>query len=152
MNLMYSFFLILFFSNPFKFLPTLSTQTGTLQINIQHIQDQKGTIKVALFNSEETFLKDSDAYLTNSISVHQNNTVEVVFKDLPFDTYTAAIFHDVNSNNSLDKNFLGVPKEPYGFSNNAKSKWGPPKYEDAKFELSQAHLLIQLDVKRWSQQ
>ena len=66
--------------------------------------------------------------------------------------YTAAIFHDVNNNGKLDKNLLGVPTEPYGFSNNARSKWGPPKYDTAKFQLNQDQLLLQIEVKKWSKE
>ena len=73
--------------------------------------------------------------------------------DLPYgENYTIAIFHDVNDNGKMDKNFVGVPKEPYGFSNNARSKWGPPKYEIAKFELNQKVLKINAAVKTWSRQ
>ena len=58
----------------------------------------------------------------------------------------------LNNNNKLDTNLFGIPKEPYGFSNNARSKWGPPKYEIAKFELNQKVLNISAAVKVWSKQ
>jgi uncharacterized protein (DUF2141 family) len=48
-------------------------------------------------------------------------------------TYAVSVLHDVNSNGDLDTNFLGIPKEPLGFSNGAKPKMGPPSFDAAKF-------------------
>ncbi|MNT83012.1 hypothetical protein D3C72_2228260 [compost metagenome] len=46
------------------------------------------------------------------------------------------VYHDENNNGKLDKNFIGMPKEPVACSNNAKGFMGPPKYEDAKFIIT----------------
>jgi uncharacterized protein (DUF2141 family) len=59
-----------------------------------------------------------------------------VFTDLPAGVYAVSVFHDENMNQKLDKNFVGVPKEGYGASNNPKKKMGPPSFEEAKFQLS----------------
>ncbi len=149
------FYLILFLFTPSIILQEASlttNQTGNLRLQLQNIQPQKGSIKVALFNSKETFLDNKAAYLNKSLEVDQKNTVDISFSNLPYGMYTAAIFHDVNNNGKLDKNLLGVPTEPYGFSNNARSKWGPPKYDTAKFQLDQDQLLLQVEVKKWSRQ
>ena len=45
--------------------------------------------------------------------------------------------HDENGNGELDANFVGIPKEPWGFSNNAKGKFGPPKWEDVQFSIGE---------------
>jgi len=50
--------------------------------------------------------------------------------------YAVSVFHDENMNQKLDKNFVGVPKEGYGASNNPKKKMGPPSFEETKFQLS----------------
>lgn len=51
--------------------------------------------------------------------------------DIPAGQYAIGVFHDVNANNSLDTNFFGVPKEQYGFSNNATGNFGPPSFDAA---------------------
>ena len=56
--------------------------------------------------------------------------------ELPPGTYAIGIFHDVNLNNKMDNNFFGIPKEQYGFSNNASAFLGPPAFEAAAFELN----------------
>ena len=56
--------------------------------------------------------------------------------ELASGTYAIGIFHDVNLSNKMDNNFFGVPKEQYGFSNNARAFFGPPNFEDAAFKLN----------------
>ena len=51
--------------------------------------------------------------------------------ELPAGTYAIGIFHDANLNNRLDNFFFGIPREQYGFSNNARGFMGPPSFEDA---------------------
>lgn len=55
----------------------------------------------------------------------------VVLKDLPDGPLALTLYHDVNANAKLDTNALGIPSEPYGFSNNAMGNFGPPKFEQA---------------------
>ena len=50
--------------------------------------------------------------------------------------YAFSFFHDLNNNKKLDTNFLGIPKEPYGFSNNKKGRFGPPKFSEASLEIN----------------
>lgn len=69
-----------------------------------------------------------------------------VLKDIPLGTYAIAISQDVNGNGKQDTNWIGIPKEPYGFSNNAKGKMGPPDFEDAKFELTK-DLVINIELR-----
>ena len=60
-------------------------------------------------------------------------------------TYAVGLYLDVNGNNRMDKNFLGMPKEQYGFSNNAKGRFGPPSFEDASFNLVD-RLTLEIDL------
>ncbi len=55
---------------------------------------------------------------------------------LPPGTYALGLFHDLNGNGVLDKNLFGIPKEPYGFSNNARGRLGPPSFEDAAISVT----------------
>ncbi len=55
------------------------------------------------------------------------------FEDIPPGTYALAVIHDENMNGKLDTNWLGVPKEGYGFSNDVKAVRGAPSFSDASF-------------------
>ena len=68
------------------------------------------------------------------------------FDNLPFGEYGVSAYHDENKNEELDANWIGIPKEGVGASNNAKGKMGPPKYEDAKFEFIEGGQKIQFDM------
>ena len=133
-------------------LVTFFSDTGTIHLTVQDIQTAKGSMKIAVFNSADSFLEDDKAIQAYSVPVEDNQDLTVSFDPLPYGTYTIAIFHDVNDNGKLDTNFMGIPKEPYGFSNNARSKWGPPKYEAARFDLQEAEVRTFITVKSWIKQ
>jgi len=71
----------------------------------------------------------SDAILSSSIS----GITELHINDLPEGQYALAIYHDENGNDELDTNWLGIPKEPIGFSNSKMRTFGPPGFEDCAF-------------------
>ncbi|MEM6320923.1 MAG: DUF2141 domain-containing protein [Bacteroidota bacterium] len=128
-------------------------QTATIHLSIENIQRVKGSVRIAIYEGENDFLKDDQAVVTKVVLVEKLEPLTVKFPNLPFgSTYTIAIYHDENDNNKLDTNFMGVPKEPYGFSNNAPSKWGPPKYEEAVFTLNESDKYMVITVKKWSKQ
>jgi len=116
---------------------------GTLTIRITDLKKNKGFVMVALFNKESKFLKTFD--ITKRKKVTEKEDV-IVFKALPFGTYAVSVFQDINGNNSLDGNFLGIPKEPYGFSNNPSTMFGPPKFKKASFSLKAKHKQITIKL------
>ena len=59
------------------------------------------------------------------------------FEDLPPGTYAVQVMHDENDNGKLDSNFLGIPSEGYGFSNNPRVM-RRATFEEARFELPAA--------------
>lgn len=103
-----------------------------ITVNIENLDSNKGHIYTALYNSETSFL--SKGYKSN-ISAIKNNSCTVVFKDVPKGVYAVSFFHDENENKKMDTSFLGIPSEDYGCSNNATGFMGPPKWDDAKFEV-----------------
>ena len=111
----------------------IKTQKATLKITITNIKKIKGNLLVAVFDDESKFLKDFNLAKGKKISA---NTHEFVFKDLSLGIYAVSVFQDANKNNSLDTNFLGIPKEPYGFSNNPSTLFGPPNFEKASFQIN----------------
>ncbi len=126
--------------------------TSTLNLSIQNIEKATGNIMVAVFEGEENFLKDDKAVASKIALVEKTGSLKVSFPNLPHGDYSVAVYHDVNGNQKLDTNFFGVPTEPYGFSNNARSKWGAPKYNVARFQLNQLEQNMVIDVKKWSKQ
>ena len=107
-----------------------------LTIKISNIEKTKGEIKVGVFNTEHHFLKEGAAIKNYTIKVEKNTAV-LTITDLPKGEYAISMYHDENSDNECNRNFIGIPKEAYGFSNNIKPKMSAPKYKDCKFDFSE---------------
>jgi uncharacterized protein (DUF2141 family) len=112
-----------------------SEEVGTLTINITGFPNNNGLAMVSLHNSAEQFYEKEKAFRAVKIPI-KDKKATCEFKDIPKGTYAVRLYQDENGNGKLDKNFVGYPKEPYGISNNAKSKMGHPKYEKAKFAFT----------------
>lgn len=111
------------------------SQQHTLTIEIEGFENDKGQLVLGVCNKKENFLKE---FAYGDVVKIKNKKATVVIKNLPSGEYAISLFHDVNSNNILDKNMFGIPSEDYGFSNNASGTFGPPKYEDVKFNLNES--------------
>ena len=108
-----------------------------IEVTVKNVKESKGTIRVALFNNETDFLEQA---LESKVVKASATETNVVFDNLKPGEYAISVIHDVNENKELDKGFMGIPKEPYGFSNDARGKFGPPSYEESK-------LIVKGDVK-----
>lgn len=129
-----------------------TNSTGTIDLEIQNIQQAKGSVLIAIYRGEENFLEDGQEIVTKAVLVEKEGALTVSFDNLAFGEYSIAIYHDVNDNKKLDTNLVGIPNEPYGFSNDARSKWGPPKYRDAQFNLNQNRQEMVIQLKKWIKQ
>jgi uncharacterized protein (DUF2141 family) len=107
---------------------------GDLTIEISGITPGRGQIYVAVYDRPETF-PTAGQQRTGQILEATGQSLVVHFEDLPPGEYAAVAFQDLNGNGKLDKNFLGMPKEPYGFSNGARGSAGPPKFAAAAVTL-----------------
>ncbi len=117
-----------------------SAGAATLTVHVTGARNAKGQIRASLFQSAKGFPGDaSQAIQTQAADIDpQSLSAQIVFTGLLEGVYAVSVFHDENMNRKLDKNFLGIPKEGYGASNNPKKKMGPPDFEEAKFQLSGA--------------
>lgn len=103
----------------------------SLTVTISNIESNEGTIQVGLYNSKSSFL--STPYISTSIQA-KTGSVQVVLKNVPKGVYAISLYHDKDDNKELNT-FFKIPTEPYGVSNNAKGKFGPPNWEEAKFSI-----------------
>jgi len=119
-------------------------QTANLTLRISNIEGVKGNISIAIFNSPEGF-PDSDTYFIGKKIPIKSKKFEYVFNNLPTGEYAIAIYQDINKNGKLDKNWFGIPVEPYGFSYIKKGKTGSAKFTDATFELKE-NLVLHINL------
>ena len=122
---MKNLFLVLSF---LSFFPFFSFGQFTLRVEISGLQSSDGQVLLE-FNNEKG---EKMLGITEKVS---DNQCLVVINDLKPGKYAFKYFHDKNVNNKLDLKWMGIPKEGFGFSNNAKGTFGPPSFEKMIFVL-----------------
>jgi uncharacterized protein (DUF2141 family) len=125
--------------------PTAPT-AGTIVVNVLGVSAGEGTIFALLYGQDEGFPVKEGKAMRRTAEKAAIPMVTLRFTDVPFGTYAVTLFHDVNNNNKLDTNWIGIPKEPVAVSNNAKGKLGPPKFKDAKFDLHEPTKQISIQL------
>ena len=112
---------------------------NTIEVEIINFASDKGVAQIGLFNTETSFL--DKVYKGKEVKIKDQKVV-AIFSDIPDGTYAISVFHDKNKDEKLNT-FLGIPTENYAASNNAPSKFGPPKWKDAKFEVRNGEIVKQ---------
>lgn len=117
-----------------------------LQVTVKNIKGHKGDILVGLFDNDKDFPRNA---IDGKVAKASGNEITVVFENVKPGKYAVSVLHDANRNKDLDKNKLGIPKEGFGFSNNAMGAIGPPSFEKAQIDLQpdQKDLDISIDMK-----
>lgn len=123
-----------------------SSDKGTLIVKIVGFDNNKGECRIALDKLKNVFESGDSVFIGKVIPI-VNNEVYLEFKSLEFGNYAIKVFHDENTNRELDSNFLGIPTEDYGFSNNASSWFGPPSWENAVFLFNHVEMTIEISVE-----
>ena len=106
--------------------------TGDLVVIITGLENNDGQIMIALNNSEEDYNAKGRAFRSIKTEIEQL-TFSWSCTAIPFGEYAVKVYHDEDGDGELDTNFLGIPTEYYGFSNNARGSFGPASWDDAKF-------------------
>ena len=112
-------------------------KAADLEISIENAPLQ-GTVILMIFDSPNSFGDLRTPHKKESFQLNGNSTITL--KGLAPGEYAYVLFHDTNLNGFLDKNFIGIPKEPLAFSNNYQPK-GPPSYEKAAFKVAEEDTL-----------
>jgi uncharacterized protein (DUF2141 family) len=120
------------------------SKTASLTITVLGFENSSGVAKVAIVNSKENYDAEKP-YKGYNFKIINNRVVKTLA--LPHGEYAVKVFHDENSNDELDTRMFGIPKERYGFSNNAKGSFGPPKYSAAVFILDSEKKQITINLK-----
>jgi len=106
---------------------------------------------VAVFSHPDSFLKEGHECWRRRIMSFSSGHHNLEIADLPHGQYAIAVYHDVNGNGKLDKNLLGIPSEPYAFSNNPRAKWKRPDFLDSQVQFNTARLNLVLELLNWKE-
>lgn len=115
----------------------LAAMADNLRVIVSNVKSDKGSVVVWVYAGPDRWLSD-DVFLKQDLPVAGNRAGDTVTLELalPPGEYALSVFQDVDGNGEMARNFMGIPKEPAGLSNNAVARFGPPKYKDAKFEIA----------------
>jgi uncharacterized protein (DUF2141 family) len=103
-------------------------------ITLQGVKKAAGSIVLCLWSGEDGF-PDCESGKAIKRIVVPASARSARFENVPAGTYGISGFHDANNNGKLDSNFLGLPLEAVGMSNNPKLN-GPPRFKPARFAIS----------------
>ena len=120
-----------------------------LYLEIQGIKESRGAIQVAVFRKEAGFLDPDKAWFKAVYPVREKGSMRIPVPDWVDGHYAVSCFHDVNGNQELDKNLLGIPIEPYGFSNNARPKFRAPNWGEARVYVNDAEKPLTVRLETW---
>lgn len=123
-----------------------ASQAKIIRVEIGGLRDNKGQVLCALYSSADGFPKNSEKALARVSSAISDKQAVCEFSVLAPGTYAVSVFHDENSNGKLDTNFMGIPREGVGASNNAKGHFGPPKFDAAAFHFSTGRLDLKITI------
>jgi len=142
------FIVIIFILNPLTIAQNSldKVKVGNLTVLISNLKNNKGDLKIGLFNSEDSYNGKKQKFIGAIIKI-QNKKVIWEVNDIPFGEYAIKAFHDEDSDDKIDTNILGIATESYGFSNNVTGLFGPPSFDKAKFLFNSDSMKIELNLK-----
>ncbi len=114
---------------------TTNILAGDIVVNVVDILNTKGKLAIGLYNNDDDSFGSREKNFKGVDVEIKGNTVVYKFVDVPPGTYAVAVIHDENKNDKLDTNFLGIPNEGYGFSNNIRPMFRGANFKESKFEL-----------------
>ena len=115
----------------------------SITVSIDSIEGDDGSVRVALYSTAESF--DANEPFASISEPATASALTVSFEDVPDGDYAVMLFHDVNGNETLDRNLLGIPREPWAGSLNGRVL-GPPSWHDVRFEVDGADLALALSL------
>ena len=131
-------YLILFLVSIFSF-----SQTHKLEIEIPNV-DEDGIVYIAIYDNPRDFDSGNNSPEIMALNIIEPIKVGLYNKtvDLKKGTYAVKVLIDTNGNAGIDLDFFGLPKEQFGFSNNALGLFGAPKFDKASFEVNNDKKII----------
>jgi uncharacterized protein (DUF2141 family) len=114
-----------------------AVHAADINVTVTNVQSTEGFVGCALFpaTAAETFPLDLSK-ATPQRAKNEGGVLRCTYSNLPAGSYAVSAAHDVNGNGKPDKNFLGIPTEPWAVSNNVRPTLRPPKFAEAAFTLT----------------
>lgn len=118
-----------------------------IRVHVLGLRSDRGDIRCTLFSSAEDFPNNGDlmAKITTAPIVDRTATCE--FTGITPGLYAVVLFHDENGDGKFNRNWIGLPEEGYGFSNDAPAHFRPPRFDEASFSFAGGTLEIPVNIR-----
>jgi len=127
---------------------TTAVNASEIIVNVNGLRSTDGSVQVAVWKTADGFPDDynmSWAQMTVPTTL-----TRAMFRNAEPGFYAVAVFHDKNEDNDLNRNGMGIPTEGFGFSNNPRIIFGPPKFKKAKFKVGEGETKeIEIELKHF---
>ncbi|WP_051068832.1 DUF2141 domain-containing protein [Cesiribacter andamanensis] len=121
--------------------------SASLHLTVEGLRNNKGLVRISLFNSEDGFPEDNQKALKVLAVAPKGGKAQVAFGSLPAGTYAIALLHDENENGKMDTNLVGYPKEGWGASADQLPTFRAPRFQEAAFELKEPQQQLTIRIR-----
>ncbi len=122
-------------------------EKGKIIFKIEGLINTKGYLGLLLFNSSRGFPSDKEKAFRAYYTAFSSTAPEVTMEGLPYGKYAASVLHDENMNKKLDTNWLGIPREGIGVSNNTSGFRGRPRFKNSLFKLNKSSAVKNIKMR-----
>lgn len=127
---------------------TAVADDGILHLKVNNIEEARGWIWVGVYDSEENFLIKEKA-IVEGVEVNEVGTLNMEVAHVKYGDCAVAVFHDINGNGEMDRNWLGIPTEPYAFSRKPRSKWRLPRFNEVAIIFQPQQVNLAVSLHKW---
>lgn len=123
-----------------------AVETEAVTVTVSSLVSTTSTVKLYFYNTRAGFLKHGQWAFSKAVKPLGKNTFSLPV-ELPKGEWAVAITQDLNNNDKIDKNFIGIPTEPYAFSNNVRPTLAAPDFNECKFMVDGPGKVISIVLK-----
>lgn len=131
----------------FSCIPGSLFAASGVAVTVNRVRPGKGVVRIALVNKAQFLMrKKLKEPLQKGIVKPLGESVQFTFKDVAPGDYAVQVLQDFDENGNMTNNWLGLPQEPWGMSNNPTIRFGPPKWERAKFTVTESSEVVKVNL------
>jgi uncharacterized protein (DUF2141 family) len=123
------------------------TNRKPLNLTIENLGSPTAPVLIGLYGTGNKFLNETDTFKKYKF-VPNGDILTASITDLDYGTYAMALFQDMDNDGKIERNFIGIPKDPYAFSNNVRPAFKAPSFEDCCFEYSEDENTVEISMIR----
>ena len=123
-----------------------AVETEAVTVTVSSLVSTTSTVKLYFYNTRAGFLKHGQWAFVKAVKPQGKNEFSLPV-ELPKGEWAVAITQDLNNNDKIDKNFIGIPTEPYAFSNNVHPTVAAPGFDECKFMVDGPGKVVSIVLK-----